>query len=57
MPFATAVFETYWGGDEDISQDAVLTEVCQQAGVDHDKFFEASASPRSRTSSRPIPTR
>ena len=35
-----AVFETYWGGDKDISQDSVLTEVCKKAGVDHVKFFE-----------------
>ena len=40
VPFATAVFETYWGGDKDISQDSVLTEVCKKAGVDHVKFFE-----------------
>src|ERR1700681_922527 len=40
VPFARAVFETYWGGDKDISQDSVLTEVCKRAGVDHVKFFE-----------------
>ena len=40
VPFATAVFETYWSGDKDISQDSVLTEVCKKAGVDHVKFFE-----------------
>ena len=40
LPFARAVFETYWGGDKDISQDSVLTEVCKKAGVDHVKFFE-----------------
>jgi len=40
VPFARAVFETYWGGDKDISQDSVLTEVCKKAGVDHVKFFE-----------------
>src|SRR3954470_11549332 len=27
--FARAVFEAYWGGDKDISQDSVLTEVCK----------------------------
>ena len=28
VPFATAVFEAYWGRDEDISQDAVLADIC-----------------------------
>jgi 2-hydroxychromene-2-carboxylate isomerase len=40
VSFATAVFEAYWGGDKDISQDSVLTEVCKKVGVDHVKFFE-----------------
>ena len=40
VPFATAVFEAYWGDDKDISQDSVLTEVCKKVGVDHVKFFE-----------------
>src|SRR5258708_32589148 len=35
-----AVFEIYWGEDKDISQDAVLTEVCQRVGVDPAKFLE-----------------
>jgi 2-hydroxychromene-2-carboxylate isomerase len=39
VPFARAVFETYWGGDKDISQEAVLTEVCKSVGVDPQKFF------------------
>lgn len=43
-PFATACFEAYWGGDKDISQDAVLSEVCARAGVDERAFFEAIAS-------------
>jgi 2-hydroxychromene-2-carboxylate isomerase len=34
VPFARAVFEIYWGEDRDISQDAVLTEVCRRVGVD-----------------------
>jgi 2-hydroxychromene-2-carboxylate isomerase len=41
VPFATAAFEAYWGGDKDISQDSVLIDVCNKAGVDHVKFFEA----------------
>jgi len=39
VPFARAVFETYWGGDQDISQDAVLTEVCKSLGIDSQKFL------------------
>jgi 2-hydroxychromene-2-carboxylate isomerase len=39
VPFARAVFETYWGGDKDISQDSVLTEVCRSVGIDHVKLF------------------
>src|SRR3982074_1510201 len=39
VPFARAVFETYWGGDQDISQDVVLAEVCKSVGVDPQKFF------------------
>jgi 2-hydroxychromene-2-carboxylate isomerase len=39
VPFARAVFEIYWGEDQDISQDAVLAEVCKRVGVDVEKFF------------------
>ena len=39
VPFARAVFEIYWGEDQDISQDAVLTEVCRRVGVDPQKFL------------------
>ena len=39
LPFARAAFEIYWGEDKDISQDAVLTEVCNRVGVDPQKFF------------------
>lgn len=39
VPFATAVFEAYWGGDQDISQDAVLAEICGKVGIDAPKFF------------------
>src|ERR1700692_1921255 len=39
VPFARAVFEIYWGEDRDISQDAVLTEVCKRVGVDPAKFL------------------
>jgi len=39
VPFATAVFETYWSGDKDISQDAVLAEICKKVGIDEPKLF------------------
>ena len=45
LPFARAVFEAYWGEDKDLSQDAVLTEICKRAGVDTEKFFAGIAQP------------
>lgn len=45
VPFASAVFEAYWGRDEDISQDAVLAQACRTAGVDADAFFAGIAQP------------
>ena len=39
VPFACAVFEAYWGADKDISQDAVLTEICKGLNIDPQKFF------------------
>ncbi|MCP3401057.1 2-hydroxychromene-2-carboxylate isomerase [Bradyrhizobium sp. CCGB20] len=39
VPFATAVFEAYWGEDKDISQDAVLAGICKKVGIDEPKFF------------------
>ena len=43
VPFARAVFEAYWGGDKDISQDAVLTDICKRVGIDPQKFFAGIA--------------
>ena len=43
VPFARAVFEIYWGEDQDISQDSVLIEVCKRVGVDPQKFFAGIA--------------
>lgn len=34
VPYATAVFEAYWGADRDISQDEVLADVARAAGLD-----------------------
>lgn len=44
-PFATAVFEAYWGADMDISQDAVLAGICERVGIDHEAFFKGIADP------------
>ena len=38
VPFARAAFEAYWGEDRDISNDAILAEVCKRAGVDAAAF-------------------
>lgn len=43
VPFATAVFEAYWGCDDDISQDAVLATICRQCGIDEAAFFAGIA--------------
>ena len=39
VPFATALFEAYWGRDEDISQDTVLQQACERVGADPTQFF------------------
>jgi 2-hydroxychromene-2-carboxylate isomerase len=44
IPFATAVFEAYWAADQDISQDAVLREVCARVGLDADALLAAQAA-------------
>jgi len=45
VDFAMAAFEAYWGDDLDISQDAVLEQVCGRAGVDPAGFFEGIQRP------------
>jgi len=45
VPFATAVFEAYWGRDEDISQDAVLADICKRCGIDVAAFQAGIADP------------
>jgi len=39
VPFARAVFETYWGDDKDISKDEVLADLCKRVGIDPQKFL------------------
>jgi 2-hydroxychromene-2-carboxylate isomerase len=43
VAFANAVFEAYWAREEDISQEAVLLQICQQIGVDGDQFLAGIA--------------
>ncbi len=45
VPFAQAVFEAYWTHDRDISQDAVLAELCARVGADAQRFFAGIATP------------
>ena len=40
VPFATAVFEAYWSREEDISQDGVLINICEQLGIDSKALLE-----------------
>jgi 2-hydroxychromene-2-carboxylate isomerase len=41
VDFARAVFEIYWGEDQDISRDEVLREVCGRVGIDADDLLAA----------------
>jgi len=41
VPFARAAFRAYWTDDRDISQDAVLRDVAEAAGVDADAMSAA----------------
>jgi 2-hydroxychromene-2-carboxylate isomerase len=43
VPFARAVFDAYWGEDRDISQDAVLAEICGRLGLDAQALLAAQA--------------
>jgi 2-hydroxychromene-2-carboxylate isomerase len=43
--FARAVFEAYWGGDRDISQDAVLAGVAAEVGLDAQALLARIAEP------------
>lgn len=41
LPFARAAFEAYWAREEDISQDDVLADLCEQCGIEVKAFFAA----------------
>jgi 2-hydroxychromene-2-carboxylate isomerase len=43
VKFATAVFEAYWSREEDISQDAVLADICEATGINVRAFFDGIA--------------
>ena len=45
VPFAEAVFHAYWSDDRDISQNAVLAEICAGVGVEPEQFFAGIARP------------
>jgi len=39
VPFASAVFESYWTKDQDISRDEVLAAICTRVGADPAAFL------------------
>ena len=39
VPFATQAFEAYWSRNEDISQDEVLSAICERVGVSAPELF------------------
>jgi 2-hydroxychromene-2-carboxylate isomerase len=43
VALARAVFEAYWGGDQDISLDGVLRPLFLRAGLDADRMFQRIA--------------
>jgi 2-hydroxychromene-2-carboxylate isomerase len=45
VAFARAVFQTYWGADEDISQDPVLEAICERLGLDGRDVLARAAEP------------
>ena len=43
VKFARAVFKAYWADQADISQDDVLTDICEATGINVKAFFEGIA--------------
>jgi 2-hydroxychromene-2-carboxylate isomerase len=44
VPYARATFRRYWSDLEDISQDEVVTQIAEEAGLDSAEFFEKITS-------------
>ena len=42
VPFAAATFKAYWVDNKDISQVPILTEICQELGIDAQKLLAAT---------------
>ena len=49
VPYAKAVFEAYWGRDEDISNREVLRACAESAGLDGARFIAALDDPANKT--------
>jgi 2-hydroxychromene-2-carboxylate isomerase len=47
-PYASLVFESYWGDLRDISQDEVLEDIVRRAGLDPAACFEDIARPETK---------
>lgn len=45
VAFARAVFEVYWGRDEDISRDEILAPIASSVGLEAEAFFARIAAP------------
>ncbi len=45
LAFATAAFEAYWSDDRDISDDAVLRDICIQCSIDPTAFIAGIQEP------------
>jgi len=45
LAFSTAAFETYWSDDRDISDDAVLRDICARCGIDADALIAGIQEP------------
>lgn len=44
VPYARATFEAYWGDLKDISQDDVLAGICEDVGLDRERFLSCIKS-------------
>ena len=52
VPYATGVFEAYWGHDRDITQEDVLAEIAAASGLDPDQMAAAMAADDIKTELR-----